>query len=100
MKFLTLILAAALLAGCEQTPESAQRANASDVAMPTNENRGRIRVERVGVISDPIAYSGKRGLYVITDNKTGQEFIGVSGVGVVETGSHHCGKACTREDER
>lgn len=59
---------------------------------------GRIKVERVGVISDGLAYGDRRGLYVITDTTTGAEFIGVSGVGIVETGSHQVGKTRTRDE--
>lgn len=31
--------------------------------------------------------------YIITDTKTGTEYIGVSGIGITETGSHQAGKA-------
>ncbi|HCJ5492477.1 TPA: hypothetical protein NUW79_003117 [Escherichia coli] len=37
---------------------------------------------------DSLAYDGERGIYTITDNKTGKEFVGVSGVGIAELGSH------------
>lgn len=49
---------------------------------------GRFEVSRAGVFDDPLAYSGKRGVYVIRDKTTGKEFVGVSGIGISETGKH------------
>lgn len=63
----------------------------------------RIEVTRIGVIEDDIAYGSNRGIYVIKDTKTGQEFIGVSGIGITETSAHTVsnGKtSSTVEDER
>lgn len=65
---------------------------------PTQDGR-RITVERIGVVADSLAYGNRRGVYVIRDNKTGTEFIGVSGVGIAETGSHRSGKTSV-SDER
>lgn len=52
----------------------------------------RVIVERIDVVADTLAYGGTRGVYVIRDTATGREFIGVSGVGIAETGSHSTGK--------
>jgi hypothetical protein len=60
---------------------------------------GSVSVERIAVISDALAYDGRRGVYRIKDNRTGQEFIGVSGVGISELGSHIVGKTQI-QDER
>ena len=60
---------------------------------------GRFKVERVQTFDDGSAYSNSRAVYVITDTKTGQEFVGVSGVGIAELGSHRSGKASV-SDER
>jgi hypothetical protein len=59
----------------------------------------RFTVSRVGVFEDGLAYNGERGIYVITDSKTGEEYVGISGVGVASTGSHTSGKTIV-EDER
>lgn len=62
----------------------------------------RIIVNRISVIQDSLAYGDKRGVYVIIDTKTGKEYIGVSGVGITEAGSHtvSSGKTTsTREHE-
>jgi hypothetical protein len=60
---------------------------------------GRFSVVRVGVIKDDLAYHDRRGIYLIKDNVTGKEFVGLSGVGVSELGSHSSGKT-TISDER
>ena len=59
----------------------------------------RFTVSRVGVFEDEIAYDNIRGIYIIVDTKTGKEFVGVSGIGISEVGSHHSGKT-TVSDER
>jgi hypothetical protein len=52
----------------------------------------------VGVIEDELAYYKRRGLYLIRDTKTGQEFIGLSGVGVSELGRHPSGKTSVADE--
>ena len=92
----TLTTAACLaLAACGPPPTD-------DMPAATG-STGRVHVERIGVINDTIAYGNRRGIYVITDRKTGTEFIGVSGVGITETSAHtvHTGKTTyTTADER
>ncbi len=85
-------MAALLLAGCS-TP-------ATDAMPAAEHSTGRVKVERIGVIGDSVAYQNRRGIYLVTDTKTGTEYIGVSGVGITETGTHPCGKGCVRRDER
>lgn len=63
------------------------------------QSEGRFRVSRVGVFDDQLAYGGSRGIYVIIDTKTGREYIGVSGIGISELGSHSAGKSSI-SDER
>ena len=53
---------------------------------------GRFKVERLAVLGDKLAYNGVRSLYRITDTQTGQEWVGLSGVGVSELGQHAVGK--------
>ena len=48
---------------------------------------------------DPDAYNRTRSVYVLKDKATGKEYIGVSGIGISERGSHTSGKS-TIEDER
>jgi hypothetical protein len=87
-----------MLAGCGPEPTITVQTERSFV--PTPEQSTRFKVERVAVFEDAIAYGNRRGIYIITDTETGQEFVGVSGVGVTETGSHTCGKSCIVQDER
>ncbi len=49
--------------------------------------------------SDPEAYGKERHVYTLTDSQTGQVWVGVSGIGISELGSHQSGKV-TVEDER
>ncbi len=58
----------------------------------------RISVTRIGVVDDSLAYGDRRGIYIITDTKTGQEYIGVSGIGISELGSHTAGKTMVRDE--
>ena len=96
------------LFGCGgvSSPDYEQRGQAAGIRIESNEvNKGagekskRVTVVRIDVISDSLAYYDKRGVYLIRDNETGREFIGVSGVGIAETGSHLSGKV-HRQDER
>lgn len=91
---------------CRRERESADMASSyvteAQASAPTKADQpdaGRFVVRRVDVVVDSVAYNGKRGVYVITDTKTGAEFVGVSGVGISELGSHRSGKT-TVTDER
>lgn len=88
----------AMLAGCGPDPTIQMQKAAPEVEAVTTNSR--FTVERVAVFVDDIAYNDRRGIYVITDAKTGREFIGVSGIGISETGQHNCGKSCIAQDER
>lgn len=63
------------------------------------QSNSRYSVERVAVFEDNLAYNSRRGIYEITDHKTGQKYIGVSGIGISQRGSHSNGKQ-TFADER
>ena len=91
-----MILAALTLAACGPEPDMQmqkrqwQQSRAAEPAPVSDQNR--VTVERIGVFRDDLAYGDRRGVYVIRDTTTGREFIGVSGVGIAETGSHQSGK--------
>ncbi|MGY2441371.1 hypothetical protein [Pseudomonas sp. SDO52101_S400] len=96
MKTLIALLALLAIAGCEPTEDSIQRSKAEPI---TYKSSGRFKVDRVGVFYDALSYNEKRGIYVITDTETNQEFVGVSGVGISELAAHQVGKT-RRSDER
>lgn len=96
----TILCISVLLAGCGPEPDMQMYKQTMNPERPAIRDNTRIQVSRVGVFADDLAYSGKRGVYIIVDTETGNEFIGVSGVGVSEIGSHSCGKGCVTEDER
>lgn len=48
---------------------------------------------------DESAYGNVRNVYILKDKVTGKEYIGVSGIGISERGSHSAGKTSV-SDER
>ena len=62
------------------------------------ETSARFRVKRVSVFQDDLAYGRQRGVYVIYDSITGQELVGISGVGIGELGKHQDGKGVQRDE--
>ena len=100
---LTILGAASLMGCCDKNDAACKAEQATTrpssyvtqpapAALPTTTPQRRVVVERVDVVADSLAYGKKRGVYVIRDTQTGREFIGVSGVGVAETGKHQSGK--------
>lgn len=93
-----ILLAALALAGCDFG--STRVDSEARQMMPVNVN-DRVQVVKIQEFMDDLAYEDVRGICVITDKDTGKEYIGVSGIGITETGRHSCGgKGCSREDER
>lgn len=94
-----MILAALTLAACAPEPDMAMQSRQHQAAGAAPVSDGdRVTVERIGVFEDDLAYRDRRGVYVIRDKATGREFIGVSGVGIAETGSHQSGKTRVRDE--
>jgi hypothetical protein len=92
LKIATCLLLLLALTGCGpavDTPLS--------TSIPTVSSR--FSVTRVGVFEDALAYGGSRGIYVVFDSQTNREYVGVSGVGISELGSHPVGKTIV-SDER
>lgn len=90
MKRIAIVAIAVALAGCG--PEPTMEMGVAGTVPNSWESNPRFSVSCVGVFKDDIAYNSRRGIYVVIDNKTGQEFVGVSGVGIAELGSHSAGK--------
>lgn len=93
-----LMLAAIAVSGCggaDSTPViKVQPAGAVRETQPD----ARVEVEVVGAFADAYAYNGRRTVYVVRDKKTGKEFVGVSGVGIAETGIHSSGKTAITDE--
>lgn len=53
----------------------------------------RFEIIRESTFKDDLSYSGWRGIYLIYDKETKKQYLGVSGIGVSEIGSHLSGKA-------
>lgn len=91
------LMAVMLLAGCG--PEADMPMHTKDKNAPeVLADQQRVEITRIGIFPDRVAYNGRRGVYVIKDTQTGREFIGVSGVGISETGSHMAGKAMVTDE--
>ena len=97
MKRIAVVAIAVALVGCG--PEPTMGMGVTGTVPNSWESNPRFSVSRVGVFKDDIAYNSRRGIYIVIDNKTGREFIGVSGVGIAELGSHSAGKG-SAPDER
>lgn len=81
-----------VLCGCE--PQSADTPLLVQV-----HGEVRFSVTRIGTFLDELAYGNKRGIYILHDNKTGKDYVGISGIGISELGSHSDGDD-TVKDER
>jgi predicted small secreted protein len=90
MAVFVLLAVSLILAACSPEPNTTMRMSGGT---------DRFSVECVGIIDDPIAYGDRRGIYIIKDRDTGKEYVGLSGVGISEVGSHMAGKARV-SDER
>jgi hypothetical protein len=85
------LVAIALLASACSKKEPAPEDSVPFQPLALNSEAGaadRFEVRLVQRISDKLAYGGQRGVYVIVDRATGQEFVGVSGVGITQLGVH------------
>lgn len=94
-----LMLAAIAVSGCEGSDSTPVIKVQSGATVRETQPDARVEVEVVGTFADAYAYNGRRIVYVVRDKKTGKEFVGVSGVGIAETGVHISGKT-TITDER
>lgn len=74
-----------LLAGCDE--DTRARVQLQETQQ-TAADAGRFSVVQVATFTDYAAYNSKRGIYILTDKQTGKEFVGVSGIGISELGSH------------
>ena len=103
IKTISVLLAVLILGACERPEPDPNDADdqriwsmGSKLKVQTSE---RISVTRISVFKDDTAYDRQRSIYIIRDDETGKEFVGISGVGIAETGSHQSGKTSV-SDER
>lgn len=97
MKFIALF--SLLLVSACGPPADTKLQTRQDGLLGVVTQNGAVSVTRIGVFADDLAYDGKRGIYLIRDERTGVEYIGLSGVGISERGSHARGKQQV-QDER
>lgn len=65
----------------------------SKTEIPLPVKTSRFRVHLVQVLDDPLAYGGRRGVYIIQDKLRETEYVGLSGIGISELGSHSDGES-------
>lgn len=75
---------ALLLSACDSGPTPAKSTMA--VSSQLSADADRIKVTKMSVFRDTLAYDNWRGVYLIQDKHTGQEYIGISGIGISEVG--------------
>ena len=86
-----------LFLGCEPAnPIGELKSSNTQIPLPVQTQR--FIVNLVQVVDDPLAYNGKRGIYMIKDLSTEKEFVGVSGIGISELGSHNSGDDTVRDE--
>lgn len=94
-----MILIPTLVVGCGTPPEEYNRSVELTSKVPTGEyTTPRFIVDRKQIFDDALAYGGERAIYIITDSETGKEYIGVSGIGISEVGSHSSGKSSIADE--
>lgn len=104
MRILTLLFVGALC-GCDlpKQPPPTPKPETATTLIPQSLEGGRFEVQFAADFDDDVAYKDKRRIYIIKDKTTGKEFIGVSGIGISELGSHTTGSGKdkkTIKDER
>lgn len=85
------------VAGCTQDLTIKMKKETAPGAIVEDPNYS---VTRVAVFKDDLAYNDTRGIYEIVNNKTGEKYFGISGLGICAVGSHNSGKHSVTEDER
>lgn len=81
-----IVIFSLLLSACDSGPEPAK--SMMDVSSQLSADADRIKVTKMSEFRDTLAYDNWRGVYLIQDKQTGKEYIGISGIGISEVGSH------------
>ena len=94
MKKILMFAVVALLFGCGQKSDVDVKVSVPlhNVYRPDD----RFIVTRELIIEDDIAYGSRRAVYTLVDKKTGKEYVGLSGVGIAETGTQFTGKSAVQ----
>ncbi len=87
------------LSPTEQKQVVAEHKQEKEVQRIQQHNASLIVVQKLSSFADGGAYNGWRSTYMITYTPTGERFIGVSGIGISELGSHTRPSGKTRVTE-
>lgn len=100
MRTLFPLLVATSLVGCgPPPPDMTVIAPRATVQAPIAPGADRFTVTRVTTFYDSMAYNSQRSIYILRDTKTGAEYVGVSGIGISELGSHLSGKVTVTHEQ-
>ncbi|MCX8976534.1 hypothetical protein NLN92_00710 [Citrobacter portucalensis] len=82
MKKIVVVTFCLFLSACDEGPQP------SRIEASVGTDAGRFSVTQVAKFDDSDAYWGNRKIFLIRDKQTSREFVGVSGVGISEVGTH------------
>src|ERR1700744_5997335 len=88
--FAVLVMSVGMMTGCDN-PANDGRSMTPTVNAPVQSST-RVIVEYAQAVQDTHAYDGYRTIFIVKDTVTGQEYIGMSGMGITELGVHPAGK--------
>lgn len=92
MKYAIASVVLLVLLGCDH-PEDNGKTYPPTINRSTSADGERVKIVYKQDFYDTTAYGGGRTIIVVKDSVTGKEFLGVSGMGVVELGAHQVGKS-------
>lgn len=94
-KFLLVGFLVLFAVGCRETNVTTYMPGPGSMQsnVNTSASSGRFSIVQVDIFKDDLAYDDKRAIYILTDRKTGKEYVGISGIGIAELGDHPAGKA-------
>ncbi|EBL0533864.1 hypothetical protein OWX90_002160 [Salmonella enterica] len=82
MKKIVAVTFCLFLSACDEGPKP------SRIDASVGADAGRFSVTQVAKFYDSDAYGNNRKIFLIRDKQTNREFVGVSGVGISEVGTH------------
>ena len=94
-KYIYYLFLTLFLTGCEVF---IKEDSVNDNKIVFQEENKRFELAKVQEFRDFSAYNSYRGIYILKDKNTNKEYIGISGVGIAEIGSHTTGKTTTTDE--
>lgn len=77
-----------IIAICIVTLNDGRPQDKAPVVVLQTADQDRFEITLASVVKDDLAYGNRRGIYILKDKQTGEEFVGISGVGISSLGKH------------